>query len=115
MGMKLRTCIEIYDALNARNFANVLERPRFCMTRSNDADAIYTANENDYRAYKSSIALHREVKGLENIREAIYHEMIHQYLHQFLYFDDWHRHGERFKIEYTKFLYDVKPDEGLLL
>ena len=99
--MKLKTLINIYDELNARNFGGVLVRPVILGKRWRNALGQYVVSTNA----PSRMEFNPDgISGLSHARAVVYHEMVHQYVEEFLENDDCSEsHGLEFWKAYRRF------------
>jgi hypothetical protein len=103
--MKLKTCINLYEVLNANIFANVLYRPKFWATRARYEYASYEAWQDIHGGPNLQGVIYCNLKHLNgnNLLEIIYHEMIHQYVEEFLEVEEEDHHGEIFRRNHDLF------------
>ena len=101
--MKLATVKSTYRKLNARNFGGVLVMPRILFSRSLDFDGQHSGAILEFSL--------RDVTGLDELRELVYHEQCHQYVDEFLRVEDNAHHGRIFVKTYNKFCNGITTDK----
>jgi hypothetical protein len=101
--MKLKTCINLYEKLNAEVFNHVLYRPAFRATRARGEYASYEAWIDTNTGHNIQGVIYCNLKELDgsNVYWIIYHEMIHQYIEEFLDVTEDDHHGEIFQRNYN--------------
>lgn len=101
--MKLATVKRVYQQINARNFGGVLTMPRILFSRSLDFDAQHSGAVIEFNL--------RDVTGIAELCELVFHEQCHQYVDDFLQVEDDAHHGHEFVQAYNKFSFGIVTDK----